>query len=408
MSWEFNSYLDVQLNKLTSRFETDGVAIYKGLYKNIKNQRLKEIFSIYHFNLNELFSFMNEKNSPGFGGHYNADPSRDLIELIKELRFFRATLREDFNEYSFNLDDSYQQVIEKCLTFLSKSGGSPIPEDFPIIKIIEHKPIFTLLNTVKLQSVSQISYVELKKIGEGSYANVFKYRDPNYNKYFVVKRAKENLRNDELIRFRNEYEDLSKLDSPFIIKAYHYNDEKNEYIMEYADYTLSEFISKNNNTLSFNTRRVLTIQLLKAFQYIHSKGLLHRDISYENILVKRYDDGSIWIKVGDFGLVKRPESDLTRKGTEIKGAINDYTDLSIVGFENYNILHETYALTKVIYFIWTGRKTKYHREKNEILRDFVLKGISVNKLERYKSVEEIENKMVNEVIPAIRAAVIST
>lgn len=353
MSWEFNSYLDVQLNKLTSRFETDGVAIYKGLYKNIKNQRLKEIFSIYHFNLNELFSFMNEKNSPGFGGHYNADPSRDLIELIKELRFFRATLREDFNEYSFNLDDSYQQVIEKCLTFLSKSGGSPIPEDFPIIKIIEHKPIFTLLNTVKLQSVSQISYVELKKIGEGSYANVFKYRDPNYNKYFVVKRAKENLRNDELIRFRNEYEDLSKLDSPFIIKAYHYNDEKNEYIMEYADYTLSEFISKNNNTLSFNTRRVLTIQLLKAFQYIHSKGLLHRDISYENILVKRYDDGSIWIKVGDFGLVKRPESDLTRKGTEIKGAINDYTDLSIVGFENYNILHETYALTKVIYFIWT-------------------------------------------------------
>ncbi|MFD2046401.1 protein kinase [Ornithinibacillus salinisoli] len=403
MRSDINSYLNIQFNKLISRFQTDGVAIYKRLYKNIDNEKLREIFSIFHLNLNELFSFMNAKNSPGNGGHFNADPSRDLIELLKELRFFNSTLKEDFNEFSFNLVESYQQIIDRCKTFLVKSGGSTIPEDFPEINIIEHKPIFILSKSTVIPSAALSPNIELKKIGAGSYANVYKYKDPHYNKYFVVKRAKNNLREDELLRFRHEYDDLKKLDSPYIIKAYHYNNQRNEYTMEYANYSLNEFISKNNSTLSFNTRRALTIQLLNAFEYIHSKYLLHRDISYQNILVKVYDDGSSWIKVGDFGLVKRPESNLTRQGTEVKGSINDYTDLSAVGFENYSILHETYALTKVIYFILTGRKTKFNRERNDVLKSFILKGISPVKEERFKNIEEIKAELIKVVFPSIRS-----
>lgn len=402
MTLNVNGYLNIQLSKLKSRFQTDGVAIYKGLYKNINNERLMEIFSIYHFNLNELFSFMNDKNEPGRGGHFNADPSRDLIELLKELRFFKSTINEEFNEYSFNLDESYQEIIDRCKTFLSKSGGSAIPEDFPIINIIEHKPIFNLSNSTVIPSVNASSKVELKKIGAGSYAKVFKYKDPYYRKYFVVKRANNDLREDELIRFRKEYDALKKLDSPYIIKAYRYNDERNEYTMEYADYTLNQFITRNNNNLSFKNRRALIIQLLNAFEYIHSKDLLHRDISYENILVKVYDDESSWIKVGDFGLVKFPDSKLTRQGTEIKGSLNDIADLSVVGFENYNILHETFALTKVIYFILTGRKSKFNLEKNEVLRNFIMKGISPTKEERFNNVKELKDELIKVVFPSIK------
>ena len=88
--------------------------------------------------------------------------------------------------------------------------------------------------------------------------------------------------------------------------------------MELADSTLQDFISKYNGSLPFSKRRALVIQLLNAFEYVHSNGLLHRDISYQNILVKNCDDGSSWIKVSDFGLVKRSESTLTRQGTSLK------------------------------------------------------------------------------------------
>lgn len=66
---------------------------------------------------------------------------------------------------------------------------------------------------------------------------------------------------------------------------------------------------------------------------------------------------------------------MTQQGTEIKGAINDYTDLTAIGFENYEIRHETYALGKVIYFILTGRTTGYHRETNEALKEFISRAI---------------------------------
>lgn len=342
---------------------------------------------------------MNNKNNPGFGGHYNAHESRLLIEIIDIIRVLQASLK-DTN--SFEIAREYNEIIEICRTFLSESGGSTIPEDFQRIIVIEDKPVFTLIDTTAIQVLGPVSSVNLKQIGEGSYAKVFKYKDPLYGCAFVIKRAKDDLREDELTRFQNEYNDLMSLDSPFIIKAYYYEKEKNEYTMEYADKTLEKYILENNNKLTFDKRRILINQLLSAFDYIHSKKYLHRDISYQNILVKLYEDNSSMIKISDFGLVKRPESKLTRQGTEIKGAINDYSDLSVVGFENYEIRHETYALLKIIYFVLTGRQSNFHREKNEILRAFILRGISSNKDERYTSVEEIKNELLTKVYPSMR------
>lgn len=382
-------------------YNSENTIFYQSFYSEIKNDKLREIFTILHSQLNDLFSFINQKNSPGYGGHYNAHQSRDLIELIKQLRLLQANLND---EYSFDIDNYYENILKTSKSFLSASGGSPIPIDFPAIDIIEGKPIFTFINSIAVPGPVSKSSARTKLIGEGSYAKVFKYKDPHYNCFFAIKRANEDLKADELNRFKNEYKDLKSLDSPFIIKAYNYNEDKNEYTMEYADCTLEKYFNKNNTAISFITRQTLIVQLLNAFEYIHKKGILHRDISYQNVLVKYFDDGSTILKVSDFGLVKRPESTLTKIGTEIKGAINDYSDLSVVGFENYEIRHETYALAKVIYFIITGRQTGYHRERNTELKKFILKAISTDKEKRFTSIEEIRSSLTTLVFPAIRFA----
>ena len=163
---------------------------------------------------------------------------------------------------------------------------------------------------------------------------------------------------------------------------------KNEYYMEYADETLKKFVERNNSTLTIKKRRGIAMQIFRGFAYIHSKGYLHRDISFTNVLLQHYENELTVVKISDFGLVKIEQSDLTSFGSEIKGSLND-SNLQIVGFGKYNMEYETFALTRLIYYVMTGR---YNLEniKNQKVKDFVLKGISANLNERYHSVAEME------------------
>lgn len=71
----------------------------------------------------------------------------------------------------------------------------------------------------------------------------------------------------------------------------------------------------------------------------------------------------------------------------MKGYFND-PSLITGGFCSYNLLYETYALTRLIYFVMTG-KTNTTNIKDIKLRAFVNKGLSSNQAERYQSVDEI-------------------
>src|SRR5690606_21980881 len=101
-----------------------------------------------------------------------------------------------------------------------------------------------------------------------------------------------------------------------------YNEANSEYVMEFMDASLHDYISANNTKLSFQERKTLGLQIIKAFSYIHSKKILHRDISPKNVLLKKYDDVVV-VKIADFGLVKILDSDLTSANTNIKGYFND-------------------------------------------------------------------------------------
>lgn len=179
---------------------------------------------------------------------------------------------------------------------------------------------------------------------------------------------------------------MSRLASPYVVEVYNYNDIRKEYIMEYMDTTLYTYIEKNNSILDIPARKSIGLQILKAFSYIHSKSLLHRDISPNNVLIKKYDDVVV-IKVSDFGLVRIPNSDLTSLQTEVKGCFND-PSLQIEGFNNYSLVHEIYALTRLLYFVMTG-KTNLNNVKNNMLKCFLEKGTSAIKSNRFQSLEEL-------------------
>lgn len=156
--------------------------------------------------------------------------------------------------------------------------------------------------------------------------------------------------------------------------------------MEYMDESIYDYIRRVNATLTLSERKNTIAQICRGLSYIHSKGLLHRDISLTNVFVKHYEDVVV-VKIGDFGLVKLPESTMTSMYTELKGSLND-PDLIHVGFANYEMCHETYAIPRLCYFILTGR-TNVEKQKEGAIKRFWNKGTSTDRSVRFASVDEI-------------------
>ncbi|MCT3086104.1 protein kinase family protein [Lactococcus lactis] len=378
------------INAITTSYKelTDDINLeYVDLYKEFEDEKLRMVLSTLHHLLTESYITMNQLlPSEDYTRHFWAEDSRKLINIINIINKLNGKLLN--SELSFKLDDYYANVLKNSKVFLSKSGGSEIPPFTESVDLYYEIPIFIPTNSLNISREDKKIFSDLKPIGEGSYASVYKYKDEFYDKEFVLKRAKKKLDTKELERFKIEYEQMKSLSSPYVTEVYRYNGDENEYIMECMDYSLESYLKKFQDKLDFNAKRKIVFQILNAFKYIHSKGILHRDISPKNILIKKYEDVLI-IKVADFGLVKIPESGLTSLMTDFKGAFNDLS-LEQEGFSSYNILHETYALTKLIYYTMTNRTNiKIDSIKNSDLKQFVSKGTSLDKNVRYKNVDEI-------------------
>ena len=319
--------------------------------------------------------------------YFWAEDSRELLLAIDILKDLEIKLKD--SKYAFTIDGYYESIIRKCEKFLKKSGGSNIPENMEKIDLYYKIPIVTKKNNIVVKKEESVLY-PIKLIGEGSYAKVFSYKDRFYNKKVVIKRALKTLEEKEVSRFKREYDVLERLNSPYVVEVYKYDGDKNEYYMEYLDFSLQKYVELNNSKLTMGKRKQIIYQTLRGFDYIHKKGILHRDISPSNILLKEYED-TIVVKLSDFGLVKIPDSKLTSINTEFKGSFNDPM-LCTEGFDNYKIYHETYALTRLVYYILTGR-TNVNNIDNSKLRDFVEKGLSPDYSIRYNSVKELKRAL---------------
>lgn len=377
------NYIESQYRELLSCSQIN--AEYSDLYKSFRNQKLREILMTLHHDLVGLFRTMNERLPTGeHEAHFWAEPSRDLIKRIEIIFSLVSSLKE--TPLAFQIDPYYLDLLTRCRDFLSSSGGSSLPPNMAKVELYYTLPIFLPLSSITISHKQQDFTFDLKLIGSGSYANVYKYKDTFYNRPFILKRAKKELTDKEVARFKREFDVMNDLSSPYILEVYCYNPDKNEYIMEYMDYTLDGYIAAHNSTLTIVQRKGIAQQILRAFDYLHSKGHLHRDISPKNILIKEYDD-TLVVKLSDFGLVKIPDSTLTTVNTEFKGYFNDPA-LVVEGFNTYGIVHETYALTRVIYFVMTG-KTNTEKITNQNLRAFVEKGLNPDKIKKFQNIRDM-------------------
>lgn len=152
-------------------------------------------------------------------------------------------------------------------------------------------------------------------IGVGGMSVVYKAYDNIDDRIVAIKILKEEFLNNEEFkrRFKNESKAIALLSHPNIVKVYDVNfGEKLQYIvMEYIDgITLKEYINKQG-AITWNDALFFMTQILHAVQHAHDKGIVHRDIKPQNIIL--LPNGNI--KVTDFGIARFSRSE-TRTLTE--------------------------------------------------------------------------------------------
>ncbi len=140
-------------------------------------------------------------------------------------------------------------------------------------------------NKKLFSSISEFKCI--KKIGKGAFSKVYLcVHKPSGKKYALKRQNLQKLRKSEMRNIRNEIIIHQSLDHPNIVKFYDYFIEKNYLFMVLEpakDGNLFTYIKSNRNLEHKNIRKIFN-QILDAVEYVHSKGVIIRDIKPENIL----------------------------------------------------------------------------------------------------------------------------
>lgn len=247
-------------------------------------------------------------------------------------------------------------------------------------------------------------------IGVGGMADVYKAIDVMENRTVAVKILKPEFSGNEefLRRFRNESKAIAVLSHPNIVKIYDvgFTDEIQFIVMEYIDgITLKEFIDQQG-VLKWKDALHFITQILRALQHAHDKGIVHRDIKPQNIML--FTDGTI--KVMDFGIARFSRIDGKTLSDKTIGSVHYISPEQARG-DMTDERSDIYSVGVMLYEMLTGRKPfdgenpvaialKHMQEAPvppreimpsipEALEEIVLHAMERNPAKRYQSAAEM-------------------
>ena len=198
-------------------------------------------------------------------------------------------------------------------------------------------------------------YELLELIGVGGMADIYKAKDTAEDRTVAVKILKNEFAASEdfLRRFRNESKAIALLSHKNIVKIYDvgFTDKIQYIVMEYIDgITLTEYIARQG-VLKWRDAVHFTTQVLRALQHAHDRGIVHRDVKSQNVML--LSDGTI--KVMDFGIARfNRETDKTMSEKAI-GSVHYISPEQARG-EMTDEKSDIYSVGVMLYEMLTGEK----------------------------------------------------
>ncbi|CAG7679025.1 unnamed protein product [Allacma fusca] len=170
-----------------------------------------------------------------------------------------------------------------------------------------------MTNEIQLPTSSQErilqkrGYTLLNKVGEGSYSKVFQseYKDSKGNKWRLACKIVDTRKTTKSFNtkfFPRELEIMSTLNFPYIVRIHSILQRRQVFFM-FMDYAkngdMLNFI-QSNGAIKEEKAQIWFSQILNALKYLHDRGIAHRDLKCENILLT----SSYNTKLADFGFAR--------------------------------------------------------------------------------------------------------
>ena len=225
-------------------------------------------------------------------------------------------------------------------------------------------------------------YIKEKKMGEGSFGEVWLVRHKISGKEFAMKIIEKSPYSN-INHINNEIEILKQLDHPNILKIleFHLTDDKFYIITDYCpEGELFHEIDKKS-TFSEKETSFVIYQILQAVRYCHKMRVIHRDIKPENIMIMgRESNGLLHVKLIDFGTAK-----IFSVGNKQKALVgSSYYIAPEVLRGKYDEECDLWSIGVIMYIMLTGCPPFNGRDDDSILKS-ISKGKYDTNLDTYQA-----------------------
>lgn len=246
-------------------------------------------------------------------------------------------------------------------------------------------------------------YPILSRISHGGQGSVYKGSDPCTGQAIAIKVLSAQMANDPVLRMRfaQECQVTCRLRHPHIVRVLDFglDGSKPYLVMEYIQgETLGQLVDREG-PLAESRAVALILQVGEALQWAHERGLIHRDVTPDNILITEEGEA----KLADLGLMKNLDGDLNLTKTQSSfGTPNFIAPEQFEDAKRADALSDLYALAATLYMALTGELP--FRAKSSFAIGAIYKKKLTNAIEAPRQLNpEVSERVSAAVCRALRA-----
>lgn len=208
-----------------------------------------------------------------------------------------------------------------------------------------------MINSIKISN-----YEILEHIGSGGMADVFKAKQLSPHRIVAIKALKTEYSEDALFvrRFEQEAEAVLILSHENIVRSYDVGKDNDRHyiVLEYVEGTTLKDQIQKSGMLKLRAAVNIAAQVLDALDHAHSKGIIHRDVKPQNIIVTPRGR----VKLADFGIARRTTSTNTQTftGNSVLGSVHYISPEQAKG-ETVSVESDIYSMGVTLYEMLTGQ-----------------------------------------------------
>ncbi len=211
-------------------------------------------------------------------------------------------------------------------------------------------------------------YELLEEIGHGGMATVYRARDTRLERQVAIKVLHPHLQKapEARVRFTREAKSVARLKHDNILEIYDYSGEESDESFIAAELltgpTLKQHIERRGAPMLAEIAACATIAIASALEEAHAKGIVHRDVKPENVLIHE----ARCVKLTDFGIAQMVDSQSFTLTGQILGSPGHMAPEQVEG--ECDERTDLFSLGTVLYYLAVGRLPFVGRNPHQVLR----------------------------------------